>query len=46
METALNYAINQFPDVAATLGAALYTRVFDAATTADASRQMHSPFYL
>ena len=46
METALDYAINQFPDVAATLGAAPYTRVFDAATTADASRQMLSPFYL
>jgi hypothetical protein len=46
METALDYAINQFPEIAASLGAALYTRVFDATTTAEASRQMGSPFYL
>ena len=46
MESALDYAINQFPDVAARLAAAPYTRVFDATTTAEASRQMLSPFYL
>lgn len=45
METALDYAINQFPEIVAPLGAALYTRVFDAATTANASREMGSPFY-
>lgn len=45
MDAALDYAINQFPVVAAKMGAAFYTRVFDATTTADASRQMHSPFY-
>lgn len=45
LEHALDYAVNQFPDVASSFGAALYTRVFDATTTADASRQMRSPFY-
>lgn len=44
-ELALDYAINRFPEVAEELGAAFYTRVFDATTTADASRQMRSPFY-
>ncbi len=45
METALDYAIDQFPEAVAPLGAALYTRVFDAAATAEASREMGSPFY-
>jgi hypothetical protein len=45
VEQALDYAINQFPEVAENLGAAFYTRVFDATTTEDASRQMQSPFY-
>jgi len=46
LDAALDYAINQFPAIAANVGAAFYTRVFDATTTADASRQMNSPFYL
>ncbi|GAA6181509.1 MULTISPECIES: YdhR family protein [unclassified Shimia] len=46
VDSALSYAIDQFPEVAANLGAAFYTRVFDATTTADASRQMRSPFYI
>lgn len=45
MDLALDYAINQFPEVAKNLGAAFYTRVFDATTTEEASRQMQSPFY-
>ncbi|MBT8155390.1 YdhR family protein [Epibacterium ulvae] len=45
VEQALDYAINQFPEVAEKLGVAFYTRVFDATTTEDASRQMQSPFY-
>lgn len=45
VETALDFAVNQFPEVAADLGAALYTRVFDATTTENASGQMGSPFY-
>ncbi|SHG88654.1 YdhR family protein [Cognatishimia maritima] len=46
VEHALDYAINQFPEVARNLDAAFYTRVFDATTTEVASRQMQSPFYL
>lgn len=46
VESALDYAVNQFPEVAAKFGSAFYTRVFDAKTTEDASRQMMSPYYV
>lgn len=45
MDQALDFAINQFPNVAASMGAAPYTRVFDATTTATASQQMDSPYF-
>lgn len=45
MDNALDFAINQFPQVAAGAGVALYTRVFDATVTEQASRAMNSPYY-
>lgn len=46
LEQALDYAINQFPETAAKVGCAFYTRVFDASVTARASREMNSPYYV
>lgn len=46
MDQALDFEINLFPETAASLGAAFYTRVFDAAATAEASRYLNSPYYL
>ncbi|NVK33617.1 MAG: YdhR family protein [Rhodobacteraceae bacterium] len=45
LDHALDYAINAFPETAAKLGSAFYTRVFDASITEHASREMSSPFY-
>ncbi|WP_420412111.1 YdhR family protein [Roseibium sp.] len=46
VEQALDFAINQFPETAANVGCAFYTRVFDAGVTARASREMNSPYYI
>lgn len=45
MDNAMEYALTAFPERAAEIGAAFYTRVFDASVTEEASRQMGSPFY-
>lgn len=45
IENASSFAINYFPTEAAGLGAAFYTRVFDAAVVEEASKAMNSPFY-
>lgn len=46
LDQALDFAINQFPKTAAALDSAFYTRVFDAGITEEASREMHSPYYV
>lgn len=46
VENAHAFAVNSFPKTAATLNAALYTRVFDANATEDASRFLNSPYYV
>ena len=46
VENARRFAIDYFPTEAASLNAAFYTRVFDAAASAEASRDMNSPFYI
>lgn len=46
LENARNFAVNIFPETAARLNAALYTRVFDAAAIEAASREMRSPYYV
>lgn len=45
VESAQAFALHSFPNVAASLNTAFITRVFDASTTAEMSRDMHSPFY-
>ena len=45
VENATNSAIEAFPKNAAKLNAAVYTRVFDAKASAEASRFLGSPFY-
>ena len=45
VENATNFAIEAFPKNAAKLNAAVYTRVFDAKASAEASRFLGSPFY-
>ncbi|WP_417685778.1 YdhR family protein [Roseibium sp.] len=45
LDQALDFAINEFPGTAASLGCAFYTRVFDASITEQASRAMGSPYY-
>ena len=45
LDEAIDYAINAFPETAAKLGTAFYTRIFDADVTEEASREMYSPFY-
>ncbi len=45
LDHALDFAVNMFPETAAELGCAFYTRVFDAAVTETASRAMNSPYY-
>jgi hypothetical protein len=44
-ENAKAFAIEVFPETAAKMNAAFYTRVFDADITEEASRQMNSPYY-
>ncbi len=46
VENAADFAINVFPETAAKIGCAFYTRIFDASITEEASRQMNSPYYL
>lgn len=45
VENAQGFALHSFPKVAASLGSAFITRIFDASITAKMSRDMHSPFY-
>ncbi|QAX28430.1 hypothetical protein ETW24_03045 [Leisingera sp. NJS204] len=45
LDNALDFALNLFPETAAELGCAFYTRVFDASVTEAASRAMNSPYY-
>jgi hypothetical protein len=45
IENAKAFALEAFPQTAAKMNAAFYTRVFDAAIAEEASRQMHSPYY-
>lgn len=45
VENATNFAIEAFPKNAAKLNAAVYTRVFDAKASEEASRFLGSPFY-
>ncbi len=46
VENATAFALDYFPTEPAKLGAAFYTRVFDAAPVEEASRQMYSPFFM
>lgn len=45
LENATAFALEAFPQTAAKMNAAFYTRVFDASLTEAASRDMNSPFY-
>jgi hypothetical protein len=45
LETARQFALEEFPKRAAEMDAAFYTRVFDASITESASRDMASPYY-
>lgn len=45
VENAKTFAIDAFPETAARMNAAFYTRVFDAAVTEEASRLLSSPYY-
>lgn len=45
IENARTFAIDAFPEAAAKMNAAFYTRVFDASATEEASRYLRSPFY-
>jgi hypothetical protein len=45
IENAKAFALEAFPETAAKMNAAFYTRVFDADITEEASRQMNSPYY-
>ncbi len=45
LDHAVDFAVNGFPETAAELGCAFYTRIFDAALTATASQAMNSPYY-
>ena len=46
LANARRFALEDFPKTARRLGAAFETRIFDAAITEKASRQMRSPFYV
>ncbi len=46
INNARNFALNYFPTETKQLNAAFYTRVFDAGVVEQASRQMHSPFFI
>ncbi len=45
IENAKEFALNTFPTVTKKMGAAFYTRVFDANIVEEASIQMNSPFF-
>ena len=45
VENARSFAIDAFPEAAARMNAAFYTRVFDASVTEEASRLLNSPYY-
>jgi ligand-binding SRPBCC domain-containing protein len=45
VENARDFAVDDFPQTAAKLNAAFYTRVFDAGVAEAASRDLHSPYY-
>jgi hypothetical protein len=45
IENAQAFALDVFPETAVKLNAALYTRVFDANVTEEASRYLKSPYY-
>ena len=45
LENAQRFALEDFPNEAADMNTAFYTRVFDASPTEEASRDMNSPFY-
>ncbi|EBA16784.1 hypothetical protein RSK20926_03229 [Roseobacter sp. SK209-2-6] len=45
LDSAAEFALNRFPETAAELGCAFYTRIFDATLTETASRAMGSPYY-
>lgn len=45
IENARTFAVDIFPETAAKMNAAYTTRLFDAAATEEASRDMNSPFY-
>ncbi|MFK5980069.1 MAG: YdhR family protein [Rhizobiaceae bacterium] len=45
IENATAFAIDSFPQTAAKMNAAFYTRIFDADITEEASRFLNSPFY-
>jgi Putative mono-oxygenase ydhR len=45
VENARAFAVDDFPNTAAKLNAAFYTRVFDASIAEAASRGLHSPYY-
>lgn len=46
IENAMAFAINYFPAEAAQLNAAFTTRVFDAKVVEEASKELHSPFFI
>jgi hypothetical protein len=46
IENATAFAINYFPTEAAALNAAFTTRIFDARIVEEASKQLHSPFFI
>lgn len=46
IENARDFALTYFPTETAKLNAAFYTRVFDASVVAEASRLLHSPFFV
>ena len=46
IENAKEFAISAFPQEAAGLNAAFYTRVFDASVVEEASRELRSPFFV
>lgn len=45
VENARSFAIDAFPEAAAKMNAAFYTRIFDASVTEEASRFLSSPHY-
>ncbi len=45
VENAQAFAVQDFPKTAAKMNAALYTRVFDASATEEASLYLYSPYY-